>query len=176
MRELDGKFSYSDEEFFDSESEYVMTPQARHSEVHSFYDPRLSLPSDLEQGLLDSGDNSDWCADRESPTNLADFGTPAIPMEDRSGALDDRISTQKPLSSFCFPHNHTAHGETPYDGFSSQGVLQYAGPSNGEMRVETLRQISVEALRQVENRPTTQFNHQKEMDVLMYDGNTWNQV
>lgn len=44
------------------------------------------------------------------------------------------------------------------------------------MRVETLRHISVEALRQVENQSTTHFDHQEEMDVLMYDGNTWNQV
>ncbi|CAI7594349.1 unnamed protein product [Penicillium discolor] len=176
MRELGGKVSYSDEELFDSESEYLMTPQERPSKVHSFYDPRPSLPAGLEQALLASEDNSDWCADR-SPTNLTDFGTPAISMEDLSGALDDdRISTQKTLSNFRFPQNHTAHDEAPDDCFGGERVLQYAWPPNDGIRVETLHRMSVEAFRHVENQSTTHFDHQEEMDVLMYDGNTWNQV
>lgn len=128
MRELGGKVTYSDEELFDSESEYLMTPQERPSKVHSFYDPRLSLPAGLEQALLASEDNSDWCADR-SPTNLTDFGTPAISMEDLRGALDDdRISTQKTLSNFRFPQNHTAHDEAPDDGFGGRGCCSMRGP------------------------------------------------
>ncbi|KAJ5617446.1 hypothetical protein N7537_002560 [Penicillium hordei] len=173
MRELDGEVPYSGEELFDSESEHLITRQESPSKVRPFFDPRLSLPSDLEQGLLDFEDNPNWCADRRSPADLADFGTPSISMEDRSGALDDdRISTQNSLSNFRFPHNRPAHD----DGFGGQRVLQYEWSSNDEMRVETLRQMSVEALRQVENQSTTHFAHQEEMDVLMYDGNTWNQV
>lgn len=176
MRGLDGEAPYSGEELFDSETEYLMAPQESPSNVRPFCDPRLSLPSDLGQGLLDSEDNSNWYADRGSPANLADFGTPSISMEDRRGTLDDdRISTQKSLSNFRFPQNRTAHDEAPDDSFGGQRVLQYEWLSNDEMRVETLHQMSVEALRQVENQSPTHFVHQ-EMDVLMYDGNTWNQV
>ncbi|KOS42710.1 hypothetical protein ACN38_g6388 [Penicillium nordicum] len=164
-RELDLQVPYSDEELFDSESEYLMTLQESPAKVHSFCDSRLSLPSDLEQGLLDSGDNSEWCADRGSPINLVDFGSPSISMEDPSGTLDnDRISTQNTLSNFRFPWNHTAYDEVPDDGFGGQRALQYQWPSNDEMRVETLRQMSVEALRQIENQSTTHFDHQGEMD------------
>ncbi|KAJ5509079.1 hypothetical protein N7527_011222 [Penicillium freii] len=177
MRELGGRVPYADEELFDSESEYLVTPQESPSKVRPFCDPPLSLPSDLEPGLLDPEDNSDWCADRGSSANLADFGTPEISMEDRSGAVDnDRISIQKTLSNFRFSGNHTAHDEVPDDGFGSQRALEYQWPSNNETRVGTLRQMSVEALRQVENQSTTHFPHQEDMDVLMYDGNTWNQV
>ncbi|CRL25158.1 unnamed protein product [Penicillium camemberti] len=176
MRERNGEVPYSDEELFDSEGEYLTTFQESPSKVRPFCGPRLSLPSDLEQGLLHSEDHSDWCTDR-SRANLADFGTTTISMEDWSGALeDDRIYTQKTLSHFRFPQNHTAHDEAPDDGFRGQRALQYQWPSNDEMGVETLRQMSVEALRQVENQSTTHVSHQEEMDVLMYDGNTWNQV
>lgn len=177
MRELDGEVPYSGEELFDSKTEYLIKPQESSSKVRPFCDPRLSLPSDLEQELLDSEDSSNWCADRGSPANLADFGTPSISTEDRSGTFDDdRISTQKTLSNFRFPQNRTAHDEAPDDSFGGQRVLQYEWHSNDEMRVETLHQMSVEALRQVENQSTTHFAYQEEMDVLMYDGNTWNQV
>lgn len=178
MRELHGEVPYSDEELFDSESEaYLMTPHESPSKVRPFCDPHLALPSNLEQEPLGSEDNSDWCADRGSPAVLAGFGTPSISMENQGGALDDkRTSTQEALSSFGFTQTHMGHDEAPDDGFGGQRALQDEWPSDDDMRVESLRQMSVEALRLVENQSTTHLSYQKEIDVLMYDGNTWKQV
>ncbi|CAG8889575.1 unnamed protein product [Penicillium egyptiacum] len=177
MRGLHDEVSYSDEELFDSESEAdLMTPHESLSKVRPFCDPPLSSPSDLEQEPLDSEDNSDWCADRESPADLAGFGPPSISIEDRSGALVDRVSAQEALFRFRFPRTRAAHNEALDDGSGGQRELQSEWLSDDEMMVETLRQMSVEALRQVENQSTRRFANQEEMDVLMYDGNTWNQV
>ncbi|KAJ5498469.1 hypothetical protein N7453_007520 [Penicillium expansum] len=176
MRELDGEFLHLDEELFDSESESPITSQGSPSKLSPFRIPRIPSPSDLEQDILDTGNNSDWCADGGSPANLADLGT-SISMEDRSGALDDdRIYTKKSLSNFRFHQSRTAHDEAPDGSFGGQRVFEYGWPSDDEMRVETLRQMSAEALRQVENQSITQFSNQEDLDVLMYDGNTWNQV
>ncbi|KAJ5838467.1 uncharacterized protein N7525_003655 [Penicillium rubens] len=173
-RELHGEVPYSDEESPDSGSEaYLMTPHEGLSNVRHFCDPHISSLSNLEQEPLDSEDNSDWCADRESPVDLTGFGTPSI-SEDQNGSLvDERISAREALSRFRFPHTRAGRDETPDDGLSRR-ASRYEWPPNDEIMVETLRQLSVEALRQVENQSNNR-THQ-EMDVLMYDGNTWNQV
>ncbi|KAJ6180263.1 hypothetical protein N7519_010724 [Penicillium mononematosum] len=173
-REVHGEVPYSDEESPDSGSEaYLMTPHEGLSKARPFCDPHLSSLSNLEQEPLDSEDNSDWCADRESPVDLTGFGAPSI-SEDQNGSLvDDRISAREALSRFRFPHTRAGRDETPDDGFGER-ASRYEWPPNDEIMVETLRQLSVEALRQVENQSNNR-THQ-EMDVLMYDGNTWNQV
>ncbi|KGO64980.1 hypothetical protein PITC_041990 [Penicillium italicum] len=176
MRELDGEFPHLDEDCSDSESESLMTTQEI-PKGSLFCNLRIPLPSDREQELLNSEDSSDWCADRGSPAILPDFGTTSISMEDRSGALeDDRVFTRKSLSKYRFPHSRTIHDNAPDCGLGGQRAFQYGWPSDDETRVETLRQMSAEALRQVENQSTTHFSNQGDMDVLMYDGNTWNQV
>jgi hypothetical protein len=153
---------------------YLMTPHEGLSNVRPFCDPHLPSLSNLEREPLDSEDNSDWCADRESPVDLTGFGTPSISIEDQNGSLvDDRISAREALSRFNFSHTRAGRDETLDDGLS-QRVSRYEWPPNDEIMVETLRQLSVEALRQVENQSSNR-THQ-EMDVLMYDGNTWNQV
>ncbi|KAI3272271.1 hypothetical protein CBS147309_4818 [Penicillium roqueforti] len=171
VRELRG------EELFDSESEpYLLKPHKSLSRMHSFCDPHLPLPLNLEQGSLDSEDNSDWCADRGIPANLADFGSLSIAMKNRSGALgNERTSTQESPRSFSFSHTCTDHDEALGDRLGGQNALQYEWLSNDRMRMETLRQMSVEALRQVEDQSTTHLS-QEEIDVLMYDGNTWKQL
>ncbi|OQE42105.1 hypothetical protein PENCOP_c004G04707 [Penicillium coprophilum] len=166
MRELDGEGPYSDEELLDSErEEFEMTPQESPPELCPFGDPHLPMPLDLEQETLGSGPNSNWFADR-SAANLAEFGTPSISMEDRSGALDDDpIPTQTTLSKFRFTQTRTDHDR----------ALQYEWSSDDETRVENLRQISVEVLSQIENQSITHASR-PEVDILMYDGNTWTQV
>ncbi|CAG7951526.1 unnamed protein product [Penicillium nalgiovense] len=174
-RELHGEVPYSDEGSPDSGNEtYPTTPHDGLSNMRPFCDPHLPSPSHLEQEPLDSEDNSDWCADRESPVDMTGFGTPSISMEDQNGALvDDRIPAREALSRFNFPHTRVGRGEAPDDSFG-QRASRYGWPSSDEIMVETLRQLSVEAPRQVENQ-SNKSSHQ-EMDVLMYDGNTWNQV
>ncbi|KAJ5824460.1 hypothetical protein N7447_006800 [Penicillium robsamsonii] len=164
MRELDGEVS-SDEELFDSAREkYAMLPQESPPKLGSFYNPHLSMPSDLEQESLGSVANSDWCVDRGSPANLAEFGIPSIPMEDRSGALDDnQIPPKDTQSNFRFSQTRTGH----------ERALGYEWPSDDERRVDNLRRMSVEVLSQIESQSTTQFSSQENMDILMYDGNNW---
>ncbi|CAI7576596.1 unnamed protein product [Penicillium glandicola] len=175
MRGLHGEIPYSDEELFDSESEYLMIPQESLTKVHPFCDPNLSLSSGLEQDPLACKDNSDCCADRGSPADLVDLGTPSISMEDQSGALDDdHIPTQETLFNFSFPKPHAGPDEALDNDFGGQRASRYKGPSDDEMRMEPLRQISVEVLNQVESQ-SIHLSYQ-EMDVLMYDGKTWKQV
>ncbi|KAJ5503057.1 hypothetical protein N7463_005931 [Penicillium fimorum] len=164
MRELDGEVS-SDEELFDSVREvYAMTAQESTPQLGSFCNPYLSMPSGLDQESLGSENNSDGCVDRGSPAKLAEFGAPSISMEDRGGTFD-QSPTQNTMSNFDFSQTRTGHGR----------ALRYEWPSD-EMRVDNLRQISVEVLNQIENQSTTQFSRQEDMDILMYDGHNWTQV
>lgn len=169
---LRSELPYLDQEHSDSEREECpLTPRQDHQKSRIGFHPHVSSELDSDYEPPESEEISDWRSDKRS---LAISETCSVSMEDRTETIDDgQFSTHETLSSFGYETNEVNY---PYEDHASDvSSVPQEWPSDGETHPKAPCPFSVEIVRRFEKNMTTSSSHQ-EMDVLMYEGDTWKRV